>query len=228
MSRIMNAAKSAVAELRALVEKTRYSRADLAQQLQDAESERKRLLSAPLCRADLESVLLRDLKAQQQAALDSDELLADLRYTQTSAISHQLSGDAASSSPFVSGNYSQSLIDLLIFALGDPDAILKRLQPVIDRIDFKTAGPPLSERASRLSALDKTLTALRADLAEIESVLSNADPNQPTRNDPKPGERRELAPGRWAVWLIMPHSQVGFWQWEGEPVFRTAPNQPIQ
>ena len=221
-------ARSAVESLRSMISTTHVAKNDISAALTAAESERRSLLSAPLNRADLESVLVRDIAAQQAAALANEELLADIRYTQTSAIKHQLQGDAASSSPFVSGGYSQTMIDRLILAMGDPAEILKRLKPAIDRLDFKTAGPAMADRKTRLSALDKTITGLRADLAEIESVLSNSNPTVQQNVEPKPGERREIAPGRWAVWRYMPHQIEGFWDYEDSPVvLRAAPNQPF-
>ena len=221
-------ARSAIESLRDLIGTTHQTKSAIAEQLSQAESERRSLLSAPLNRADLEAIILRDIRAQQADALANEELLADIRYTQTSAIKHQLQGDAASSSPFVSGGYSQTMIDRLILAMGDPAEILKRLMPAIDRLDFKTAGPAMADRKTRLSALDKTITGLRADLAEIESVLSNSNPTVQQNVEPKPGERREIAPGRWAVWRYMPHQIEGFWDYEDSPVvLRAAPNQPF-
>ena len=131
------------------------------------------MLSAPLCRADLESILIRDIAAQQQAALESDELISDLAYVQSKAISNQLAGTAPSASPLTSGKYSQDVLNRLVFALGDPAEILKRLGPAIDKISFKTAGPALTERKKQIAVLDKTIAGLRSDLAEIEAVLSN-------------------------------------------------------
>ena len=225
----VSSAKSAISELRNFLTEARMGRADIAKQLSAAESERAALLSAPLCRADLEAILVRDIAAQQQSALESDELVAELAYAQSRAISHQLAGDAPSASPFVSGKYSQSILDRLLFALGDPAEILKRLAPAISRIDFKSAGPALTERKKQIAALDKTISSLRDDLAEIEAVLSNANPNAVQSSEPKPGERRELSPGRWAKWDFMPHQTTGFWNYEDAPVvLKAAPNQPFQ
>ena len=220
-------AKSAIESLRSMISTTHVAKNDISAALTAAESERRSLLSAPLNRADLESVLVRDIAAQQAAALANEELLADLRYTQTSAIKNQLEGTAASSAPFTAGKYSQTIIDRLVFAMGDPAEILKRLKPAIDRLDFKTAGPSMTERKTRLSALDKTIASLRADLAEIDDVLANSNPAIQTRVEPKVGERKELSPGNWSVWMVMPHSKQGFWQPEGIDVFRTVPNQPF-
>ena len=224
---IVATAKSAISELRNLISTTHVAKNDISAALTAAESERRSLLSAPLNRADLEAVLVRDIAAQQADALANEELMADIRYTQTSAIKHQLQGDAASSSPFTASVFNQSVLDRMIFALGDPAEILKRLKPVIDRIDFKTAGPSMAERKTRLATLDKTIAGLRTELAEIDSVLHNADPTVVTKQDPRPGERRELSPGEWSVWMVMPHSKQGFWQPEGVDVFRTVPNQPF-
>lgn len=221
-------ARSAIESLRDLIGTTHQTKSAIAEQLSQAESERRSLLSAPLNRADLEAIILRDIRAQQADALANEELLADIRYTQTSAIKHQLQGDAASSSPFVSGGYSQTMIDRLILAMGDPAEILKRLKPAIDRLDFKTAGPAMADRKVKIAALDKTIAGLRNDLAEIESVLSNADPTVQQNVEPSPGERRELSPGRWAKWDFMPHQTTGFWNYEDSPVvLRPAPNQPF-
>ena len=220
-------ARSAVESLRSMISTTHVAKNDISAALTAAESERRSLLSAPLNRADLESVLVRDIAAQQAAALANEELLADIRYSQTSAIKHQIEGTAASSSPFTSGKYSQSVLDRLVFAMGDPATILTRLKPAIDRLDFKTAGPSMTERKTRLSALDKTIASLRADLAEIDDVLANSNPAIQTRVEPKVGERKELSPGNWSVWMVMPHSKQGFWQPEGIDVFRTVPNQPF-
>ena len=221
-------AKSAIESLRSMISTTHVAKNDISAALTAAESERRSLLSAPLNRADLESVLVRDIAAQQAAALANEELLADIRYSQTSAIKHQIEGTAASSSPFTSGKYSQSVLDRLVFAMGDPAEILKRLKPAIDRLDFKTAGPAMADRKVKIAALDKTIAGLRNDLAEIESVLSNADPTVQQNTEPRPGERREIAPGRWAVWRYMPHQIEGFWDYEDSPVvLRAAPNQPF-
>ena len=225
---IIASAKSAISELRTLITTTHSTKNDIAAALTAAESERRSLLSAPLNRADLEAVILRDIALQQSDALANEELMADIRYTQTSAIKHQLQGDAASSSPFTASVFNQSVLDRMIFALGDPAEILKRLKPVIDRIDFKTAGPSMAERKTRLATLDKTIAGLRTELAEIDSVLHNADPTVVTKQDPRPGERRELSPGRWARWDFMPHQTTGFWNYEDSPVvLRPAPNQPF-
>lgn len=230
MSRsIIASAKSAISELRTMLTTTHVAKNDIAAALTAAESERRQLLSAPLCRADLEAVLIRDLQAQQGDALANEELMADIRYTQTSAIKHQLQGDAASSSPFTAAAFNQAVLDRLIFALGDPATILQRLKPAIDKIDFSSAGPALSERKARIAALDKTIASLRNELAEIDSVLHNADPTVVTKQDPRPGERRELSPGRWARWDFMPHQTTGFWNYEDSPVIlKAAQNQPIQ
>ena len=227
VSNAMSATKTAISDLRDLITNARMGRADIAKQLSAAESERAALLSAPLCRADLEAILVRDIAAQQQAALESDELVAELAYAQSRAISHQIAGDAASISPFVAGKYAQSILDRLVFALGEPAEILKRLAPAIDKISFKTAGPSLLERRKLIAALDKTIAGLRDDLGEIEAVLSNANPNVVTKVEPRAGERRELAPGQWHTWQVMPHSGQGFWQPEGQPVLRVKPNQPF-
>ena len=225
---MMISARSAVESLRSMISTTHVAKNDISAALTAAESERRSLLSAPLNRADLESVLVRDIAAQQAAALANEELLADLRYTQTSAIKNQLEGTAASSAPFTAGKYSQTIIDRLVFAMGDPAEILKRLKPAIDRLDFKTAGPAMADRKVKIAALDKTIAGLRNDLAEIESVLSNADPTVQQNTEPRPGERREIAPGRWAVWRYMPHQIEGFWDYEDSPVvLRAAPNQPF-
>ena len=226
---IISTAKSAISELRNLISATHGTKNDIATALTAAESERRSLLSAPLNRADLEAVLIRDLQAQQADALASEELLADIRYTQTSAIKNQIQGDAASSSPFIAGGYSQAVLDRLIFALGDPAEILKRLKPVIDRLDFKTAGPSMAERKTRLATLDKTIAGLRDELAELADVLANSNPTVSTKQEPKAGERRELSPGRWAVWRYMPHAINGFWDYDDAPVIlKAAGNQPIQ
>ena len=229
MSRsIITSAKSAISELRTLLTTTTVAKNDIAAALNQAESERRSLLSAPLCRADLEAVILRDIALQQAAALQNEELLADIRYTQTSAIKHQLEGNACSSSPFTASVFNQSVLDRLIFALGDPATILTRLKPAIDRLDFKTAGPSMAERKTRLAALDKTIAGLRDELAEIADVLANSNPAVVTKVEPRVGERRELSPGQWSVWQVMPHSGQGFWQPEGVAVFRAEQNQPIQ
>ena len=68
-----------VADLRAMIEQTRNSRVEFGEKLAAAEAERSQLLSAPLNRADLEAVLVRDIAAQQAAALENEELLAELR-----------------------------------------------------------------------------------------------------------------------------------------------------
>lgn len=216
-----------VADLRAMIEQTRNSRVEFGEKLAAAEAERSQLLSAPLNRADLEAVLVRDIAAQQAAALENEELLAEFRYTQARGIQNQILGDAASSSPFVAGKYSQSVLDRLVFAMGDPANILQRLKPALDKIDFRKCGPALAERKNRLAAVEKTIAGLRAELAEIDSVLRNAEPNVHHPIEPKVGERRELSPGQWAVWQVMPHSGQGFWQPEGQPVFRGVPEQPI-
>ena len=221
-------AKSAIESLRSMISTTHVAKNDISAALTAAESERRSLLSAPLNRADLEAVLVRDIETQQAAALANEELLADIRYSQTRAIQNQLEGNAASSSPFNAGEYSQTMIDRLVFAMGDPATILTRLKPAIDRLDFKTAGPSMTERKTRLSALDKTIASLRADLAEIDDVLANSNPTVQQNVEPKPGERREIAPGRWAVWRYMPHQIEGFWDYEDSPVvLRAAPNQPF-
>ena len=232
MSKVSNAmshARTTIDSLRDLLTGARMSRADIAKQLSAAESERAALLSAPLCRADLESILVRDIQAQQAAALESDDLISDLAYVQSKAISNQMAGTAPSASPFVAGKYSQDVLNRLVFALGDPAEILKRLGPAIDKISFKTAGPSLAERKKQIAALDKTIAGLRDDLAEIEAVLSNADTSKITGPaEPKSGERREMAPGEWATWRYMPGQQTGFWDWDSRPVIlRPAPNQPI-
>lgn len=225
---MMISARSAVESLRSMISTTHVAKNDISAALTAAESERRSLLSAPLNRADLEAIILRDIRAQQADALANEELLADIRYTQTSAIKHQIEGTAASSSPFTSGKYSQSVLDRLVFAMGDPAEILKRLAPAINKIDFKTAGPAMADRKVKIAALDKTIAGLRNDLAEIESVLSNADPTVQQNTEPRPGERRELSPGRWAVWRYMPHQIEGFWDYEDSPVvLRAAPNQPF-
>jgi hypothetical protein len=230
ISNAMSATKTAINDLRDLLTNARMGRADIAKQLANAESERAALLSAPLNRSDLESILIRDIQAQQAAALESDDLISDLAYVQSKAISNQMAGTAPSASPFVAGKYSQDVLNRLFFALGDPAEILKRLAPAISKIDFKSAGPSLTERRKLIATLDKTIAGLRDDLAEIEAVLSNADTSKVTGPaEPKTGERREMAPGEWATWRYMPGQQTGFWDWDSRPVvLRPAPNQPIQ
>ena len=225
---IISTAKSAISELRNLISATHGTKNDIATALTAAESERRQLLSAPLNRADLEAVILRDIALQQSDALNNEELLAELAYSQSRGIPNQLSGDAASSSPFIASGFSQPILDRLIFALGDPAEILKRLKPVIDRLDFSSAGPSMAERKTRLATLDKTIAGLRDELAEITDVLANSNPAVVTKVEPRVGERRELSPGQWSVWQVMPHSGQGFWQPEGVAVFRAEQNQPIQ
>ena len=229
MSRsIIASAKSAISELRTLLTTTTVAKNDIAAALNQAESERRSLLSAPLCRADLEAVILRDIAAQQADALNNEELLAELAYSQSRGIANQIQGDAASSSPFTAAAFNQAVLDRMIFALGDPATILQRLKPAIDKIDFSGAGPALSERKARIAALDKTIASLRNELAEIDSVLHNADPTVVTKQEPRPGERRELSPGRWARWDFMPHQTTGFWNYEDSPVvLKAAGNQPF-
>ena len=230
MSRsIIASAKSAISELRTLLTTTTVAKNDIAAALNQAESERRALLSAALNRADLEAIILRDVAAQQSDALNNDELLAELAYSQSRGIANQIQGDAASSSPFTAAGFNQAVLDRLIFALGDPATILNRLKPVIDRIDFSGAGPALAERRVRLASLEKQISGLRNELAEIDDVLANSNPTVSTKQEPKAGERRELSPGRWARWDFMPHQQVGFWNYEDSPVvLKAAGNQPIQ
>lgn len=226
---IIASAKSAISELRTLITTTHVAKNDIAAALTAAESERRSLLSAPLNRADLEAVLIRDLQAQQADALANEELLADIAYTQSRGIANQLEGNAASSSPFTASVFNQSVLDRLIFALGDPAEILKRLKPVIDRIDFKSAGPAMAERKTRLASLEKQISGLRNELSEIDDVLANSNPAVVTKSEPKPGERRELSPGRWGTWRYMPHQITGFWDYDDAPVIlKAAQNQPIQ
>ena len=225
----VSSAKTAISELRNYLTEARRAKNDVAAQLDAAEAERKTLLSAPLTRADLEAALLRDIQAQQATALENDDLLAELRYSQSRGIKSQLAGDAPSASPFISGKFSQDILDRIVFALGDPVEILKRLKPVIGKIDFRDAGPSLEDRKTRLAALDKTIAGLRDELAEIDHLLTNANPAINTLQEPKTGERREMAPGEWATWRYMPGQQTGFWDWDSRPVvLRPAPNQPIQ
>ena len=216
---IISVAKSAINELRNLIGAARQNRADLAEQLSALEAEKRALLKAPLNRADVESILRRDVAAQQKQALQADSILhSEIESLQTRSISAQLSGTAANYSPFESSQFSSSLLDKLLLIIATPAEIVARLKPALDSLDYKKAGPPLTERRVKIAGLDAKIADLQAELSQFAELLSDTDVGL-TAAAPGPamGERRCFDGGHWATWGQMTSSGSPGWIFDPKP-----------
>ncbi|NVZ10636.1 hypothetical protein HW932_15340 [Allochromatium humboldtianum] len=154
---------------------------------------RHELRTAPLSRADLESALIEDVTREQQRALTGGELSASLwemqRRPQATAAIVDGGTERANHWPLNTGRFDINTARLLTLLLGEPSALVARLAPLFDAMDFSNAGPSLADRRAELTSLASSIAALEIEIGETEAemralgVMSAADhsPQQPER-----------------------------------------------
>ena len=220
MSTIANT-KNDIAAIRRGIESARNRRNELVESLRSIREQQNKLESAPLNRADFEAQLIADIEAQQAEALIGDDLLSGLEYSRTRSIKEAVAGNAPSFSPFTDLHFSRAVVNKLLVAIGDPAAIIKRLKPALDRLDWKNCGPALAERKLQLADLAAKIGVIQSEIGEIEDLLDNADPREVTAAPgPQLGERR-MIDGSWATWeAILPGSHPG---WNFDPTPHSGP-----
>ena len=182
---------------RRAVQAAQYAAAEIREKLSAIADERETLRAAPLTRSDLEAVLLRDLQAHfETATAENSELAHELRHMQRQSIGPQIDGDAPSISPFRAMQYRQEVMDKVLL-LSTPADILKRMKPVLDKIDFADAGPPLADRRTRLAELAEQERLLLAEQTEINALLGIEPPPEPAA--PIPQGQTSISPTQGKV-----------------------------
>ena len=215
--------KNDIAAIRRGIESARNRRNELVESLRSIREQQNKLESAPLNRADFEAQLIADIEAQQAEALIGDDLLSGLEYSRTRSIKECMSGNAPSFSPFTDLHFSRAVVNKLLVAIGDPAAIIKRLKPALDRLDWKNCGPALAERKLQLADLAAKIGVIQSEIGEIEDLLDNADPREVTAAPgPKIGDRR-CFDGDWAEWKVLVAGTSPGWCFDSTPHSGPAP-----
>lgn len=183
-------------------------RRERSEQLAAKQERQRYLLKSPLARPDVEHRLLAAIAAQQRQSLVG-ELPAELAHLQKSGISEALDDrHPVELSPFcaaLDGKFSDKLADLILLTLGEPAAILARLLPALNAMDWTKSGPSLASRREELATLHVEISRLESELSEIVTALqlSAVDPDKPTGpTGPQIGERRQFD-GHWATWNVL-------------------------
>jgi DNA repair exonuclease SbcCD ATPase subunit len=180
----------------------------LRDKLEALRVQRRELIAAPLCRADLEARLLANLQAQAEAGLDS-ALMRDVRDIQYSAVTWLDDGgdrgivDGGSVLyPGIGNALDSSLLNRLIALLTSPEELLKRLSPVLNNLDYSKAGKSLAERRKLLAKIDADIATTSRELESLQDALQavqKAHESPAIPEGPAYGERR-LVGGAWATY----------------------------
>ena len=181
-------AKAILDLLQNLVSAKKSARSELERlrvQIAEKESTRKKLLDAPLSRADLEAAMLSHVAGLHWRAAHEDMEIAGLLDEQRRR-PQALIQDPATAAPYdpLPSKWDASLFHLFL----EPAAVVAALEPVFNRIDFAGAGLPIAERRVRLAELDGELVAMRKQEGEFADLLRTAE------TDPEVDSlRRDLA-----------------------------------
>lgn len=205
-----------IAGLRKTLESAHDRRNELVEKQSAIQLQIKKLQSAPLNRADLESILLRDIAEQQRQALADDEFVAVLKYAQSRGIREQLNQTAPSASPFDDSQYNKAIQARLVAIIADPAVILSRLKPAIDKIDFREAGPALEDRKKQIGDLAKQVAALTTEITDLTELLDVDVRKNYTPTGPKIGDRK-LIDGSWAEWAVLVAGTSPGWLFDPVP-----------
>ncbi len=151
----------------------------------DLKVERQALTSSPLSRQDLEDALRSDLAAAAKQAHSQVAPLLEEARTRPSARVEQIA-DPALYLPMPS-KLSPELLALLL----PVDMLMTAISPVLDSLDYFTAGPALPERQQRLAEIDGELATLEPEAAELAEALGvPATTAKPKPPGPKPGDTK--------------------------------------
>ena len=188
----MNTKRSAAAPVREAARSLQSAQTTALRALQKQRAElaalkarRHELRTAPLSRADLEAVLIEDVTREQQRVLSGGELPAALweiqRRPQATAAIVDGGPERANHWPLNTGRFDINTAGLLTLLLGEPSALVARLAPLFDQMDFSETGPSLADRRAELSGLEVSINALEVDMSEAEEELirlgvAGADP----------------------------------------------------
>lgn len=176
------------------------------------QAERKRLLTEPLSRADLEAVIRHDILAAGQEALrDQGDILRALEEARDRPAGRV-------EDPANCANYNplpHKPDGYLLALLLGPDTVLTAVKPLLDKMSFG-AGKPLPERRTRLAAIDQELAALAKQKAELDAALAEPAP-QPEKKGPKLGDTMEKIGADGKAYLGTFCNPTGFgaggWLW---------------
>lgn len=196
--------QSIAESLRAALSQGRQSATLLKSKLAELKAERAKIASAPLTREDTESLLLASLQRQCQETLLDEGLLRELTDLQGQGrylIDMNVNPACTPLTPEVGNVCTQSLLLRIQALLSEPDAILARLKPALDRLDFSQAGRPLDKRRAKVATLDAEISRIQSELDSLETAIAGvSDVSAPTPSlDPAFGERRQID-GSWATW----------------------------
>ncbi len=205
--------KQVLESARTAIDDARTRRGALVEQLANLDADRQVLRKAPLSRADVETILLTDITAQQDRALASDELMRELDYIRKRHVADRLDGSEVVGMSPLDRNLDSEVVDRLLAFSATPAEILSRLQSALDRLNYAGAGPAIAERREKLAAIAKKRDAIQAEISEIEALLVGTNPhalNAP--GQPANGERKQIN-SAWATWIADGRGG-GAWQFD--------------
>lgn len=176
-------AKDKLAALRKAFSDGQRDLSAMREEIAQLEARKKYLRTAPLTLEDTRALLVTIIRDQQHTArLLGQDRLEDIRkqgiglYSGENEADFELGPDGASDSwsPFWATDHRPTVINLLVLALGDPETIAERLDPIVARLDFTQAGPPIEARKKELVDIERRLTVLHTQVNELDLALKEA------------------------------------------------------
>lgn len=210
----MSASLQSMAEsLRNALFGARQSQESLRAKLAELRSERRRIATALLDRADTEAALLQMIQRQCDVSQDA-MLLREISDARQLAphVADGLPIHDALIIPELGNAANQTLINRLMSVLATPEMILERLKPALDSLDWDASGKPMGRRKQRLAALDKEIAAVETELAGLESAIASTQDVAPA-DEPHLGDIRVIN-GQRAQWRRI-GTDAPAWHWVG-------------
>lgn len=207
--------QSIAESLRTALFQSRQSAAELKSKLAELKAERSHIAGAALVREDVEALLLASLQRQCDEALADPGILRELTDLQGQGrylIDMQTHPACTPLTPEINNTASASLLAKIMALLSEPESILARMKPALDRLDWDKCGLPLTRRRAKVEKLDAEITRLELELSGIESAIAGATDVAPAvpSGEPVYGARRQID-GSWATWAaVYPGAKPGW------------------